>query len=198
MESDNFVYIKQEQISLNCKVFSKRESATPIIPLGGLYLELGVGGGDYASIVMENQKPERMDLIDLFNQGCIRYQRWTNENHLEYVQTKFKDYNAKCIVGDTIDILPTLNDKYRYIYVDDCHSFEHVYKELSLINDLDLLEKNGILGINDYSIYGYFEKKEYGVIEAVNKFLDKHQSWRVVGFALGYMGYSDIYLQKQV
>lgn len=192
-ENEIFEYIDQKQIA-DAKLFSDRFTASDIIPKGGLYLEVGVGGGDYAEWSIPIQNPERSDFIDFFDQPCVRYDRWTSENHHEYVIEKFKNKNIQTFRGNSLDILKTLNDKYRYIYLDTNHSFDHVYKELSLASLL--LEDNGVIGINDYTHYGYFEQEELGCLYAVNLFLKENPKWKVIGFALGYCGYSDIYITK--
>ena len=59
-----------------------------------------------------------------------------------------------------------------------------------------IINDGGVIGINDYTCWGWFEQQEYECVEAVNKFLNTNSDWSVVGYALGYCGYSDIYIKK--
>jgi len=192
-ENKNFVFIDQNKLN-NAKLFSDRFTSLPIIPESGLYLELGVGGGDYAKWLLNNKNFDRADLMDTFNEPCARYGRWTAENHEEYVQKLLKNKNIKTIKGRIEDTIDSLTDKYSYIYIDASQDYESVSYYLNKCSNI--LINGGVIGINDYTFWGWFEQEEYECVEAVNKFLNTHSDWSVVGYALGYCGYSDIYIKK--
>lgn len=193
-ENKRFKYIKQSKLN-EAKLFSDRFDTLSIIPNNGLYLELGAGGGDYARWLLDNKSFERADLMDFYNQPCTRYGRWNAENHEQYVIDLFKDKNITTIKGDIKDTINNLTDKYNYIYIDADHDYESIYFYLNKC--AKLLNNNGVIGINDYTLWGWFDHEIYECIEAVNQFLMWRADWHVIGYSLGYCGYSDIYIQKR-
>ena len=81
-----------------------------------------------------------------------------------------------------------------FVFIDAAHDYESVYSYL--VESNKIINDGGVIGINDYTFWGWFEQQEYECVEAVNKFLNTHSDWSVVGYALGYCGYSDIYIKK--
>jgi hypothetical protein len=193
-ENKRFDYIKTSKL-INAKLFADRfdENVLSIIPNNGLYLELGAGGGDYSKWLLDRKKFDLSYLLDFFNQPCARYGRWTAENHESYVKKLLKDKNIKTIAGDINDTIKTIDQKFDYIYIDASQDYDSVSGYLKACDKL--INKGGVIGINDYTFWSYFEQEEYECVEAVNNFLN-NSDWYVVGYALGYCGYSDIYIKK--
>ena len=63
---------------------------------------------------------------------------------------------------------------------------------------IKILNDNGIIGFNDYSIYHNNTKtgEKMGVVPAINQFLRKNPNWHVYAFALNDNLTSDIYLNR--
>lgn len=195
-ENRRFEYIQPSKL-INAKVFSDRfdENILSILPDQGSYLELGVGGGDYARWLLDRKNFHTSYFLDFFNSPCARYGRWTAENHEQYVIDLFKDKNIKTIAGNIDDTIKIIDIKFDYIYIDAEHNYESIYNHL--LESAKLLNTDGVIGINDYTFWGWFEQQEYECVEAVNKFLNNNK-WHVVGYALGYCGYSDIYIKRDM
>jgi hypothetical protein len=193
-ENKRFEYIEASKL-INAKLFADRfdENILSIIPDKGLYLELGAGGGDYSKWILDRKNFELSYLLDFFNEPCARYGRWNAENHEQYVKDLLKDKNIKTIPGNIDNTIKIINKKFDYIYIDASHDYESVYSYL--VESDKLINKGGVIGINDYTFYGWFEQQEYECVEAVNNFLN-NSNWYVVGYSLGYCGYSDIYIKK--
>lgn len=193
-ENKKFDYINPKKL-INAKVFSDRfdENVLSILPNYGSYLELGVGGGDYAKWLLDRKNFNTSYFLDFFNEPCARYGRWNAENHEQYVLDLFKGKNIKTIAGDINDTIKTIDIKFDYIYIDAAHDYESISNYLFECDKL--LNDNGVIGINDYTFWGWFEQHEYQCVEAVNNFINNNQ-WHVVGYALGYCGYSDIYIKR--
>jgi len=193
-ENSRFEYIDPSKLT-NAKLFSDRfdENVLSILPNTGSYLELGAGGGDYSKWLLDRKNFDSSYLLDFFDQPCARYGRWTAENHEQYVKDLFKDKNVKTIAGDINDTIKTLDRKFDYIYIDASQDYESVYNYLLECDKV--INQGGVIGINDYTFWSYFEQIEYECVEAVNYFLN-HSNWYVVGYSLGYCGYSDIYIKK--
>jgi hypothetical protein len=193
-ENQKFQYIEPSKLT-NAKVFADRfdENVLSIIPDSGLYLELGAGGGDYSKWLLDRKNFDLSYLLDFFDQACARYGRWTAENHEEYVKDLLKDKNVITIAGNIKDTIKNIDKKFDYIYIDASQDYESV--NIFLTESEKVINKGGVIGINDYTFWSYFEQEEYECVEAVNNFLNKG-NWYVVGYALGYCGYSDIYIKK--
>jgi hypothetical protein len=194
-ENKRFEYIQASKL-INAKLFADRfdDNILSILPNEGSYLELGAGGGDYSKWLLDRKNFNVSYLLDFFNEPCARYGRWTAENHEQYVKDLLKDKNVITVAGNIDSTIKTLDQKFDYIYVDAAHDYESVYNYL--VESNKIINDGGVIGINDYTFWGWFEQQEYECVEAVNKFLNTNSDWSVVGYALGYCGYSDIYIKK--
>lgn len=186
--------ISQQQLN-NAKLFKDKEEYAKHIPKGSRILEIGTLAGDYAEVLIKEVKPASIDLLDVFEAydwpACNRFDR---AGHFNFVKNRFK--NVKSITyhkGYSDKIMPTLDKKFDYIYIDANHDYEHC--KADLMNALPLLAEDGIIGFNDY-IVDKDHGVDYGVIEVVCEFLDQNRDWEVIGFALQENMYADIYIKK--
>lgn len=193
------IFLNQNQIE-NASLFSKREDAFRLIPKSPRILEIGVLAGDYSAKVIDYLSGDikRYLMIDLFNQPD-----WFNSDsprfdwdaNLSFVKNRFAKYEFVDIMqGDSRLILKGIQDQFDYIYIDADHSYEYVAWELEVSSTL--CSENGIIGLNDYIMQDYFTNEPYGVVQAVNDFLDNNHNWEVVGFSFNGGLFSDIYLSK--
>ena len=186
--------ISQKQLN-NAKLYKDKEEYAKHIPKGSRILEIGTLAGDYADILIKVVKPESIDLLDVFEAydwpACNRFDR---KGHFDFVKNRFKDVkNITYHKGFSDDIMPKLDKKFDYIYIDANHDYEHC--KADLMNALPLLAEDGIVGFNDY-IVDKDHGVDYGVIEVVCEFLDQNKDWEVIGFALQENMYADIYIKK--
>jgi hypothetical protein len=202
--------ISQDQLN-NAKLFSSREEYAKSLPKGISYLEIGVAWGYSAEMFISTTQASESDLLDLYNQDlkCWSWRKfgscqcegmkhellYTPENHEQYIKDKFKKYKSKTIKGDCVKILPTINKKYDFIYIDISNERLATRRTLELCSNL--VNVGGIIGLNDYLIYdGIIEDMPYGTFQTVNEFLDKNKNWEVDALALHNLGFYDIYLRK--
>lgn len=185
--------ISQEQLN-NARLYSNKFEFIKHIPKNGHILEIGTLAGDYAELLLQTS-PLSIDLIDVFKANDWRdLNRFNKNGHFDFVKNRFKNNPEVSLHrGYSHEILPTLNKKYNYIYIDANHDYEHASRDLDL--SLPLLAEGGIIGFNDY-IYDDADYIVYGVIETVCEFLDKNKDWEVIGFALQERMYADIYVKK--
>jgi len=186
--------ISQDQLN-NAKLFKNKEEYAKHIPKKSRVLEIGTLAGDYAEVLIKEVKPASIDLIDVFEANdwpdCNRFDK---RGHFDFVKNRFKDVkNITYHKGYSDKIMPNLNKKFDYIYIDANHDYEHCKNDL--MNSLELLEDGGIIGFNDY-IVDQDHGVDYGVIEVVCEFLDKNKNWEVIAFALQENMYADIYIKK--
>lgn len=185
--------ISQSQLN-NAKLYSNKFEFIKHLPKNASMLEIGTLAGDYAECLLSTN-PKSLDLVDVFQANDWRdLNRFNKDGHFDFVKNRFKNNpEVSLIKGYSHEVLPTLNKKYDYIYIDANHDYEHASRDLNL--SLPLLAENGIIGFNDY-IYDDADYIIYGVIETVCEFLDKNKDWEVIGFALQERMYADIYIKK--
>lgn len=186
--------ISQDQLN-NAKLYTDKSEFAKHIPKGSRILEIGTLAGDYAEVLIREVKPASIDLVDVFQAydwpDCNRFNK---TNHFDFVKNRFKDVkNITYHKGYSEKIMPTLDKKFDYIYIDANHDYEHC--KADLINALALLEDDGIIGFNDY-IVDQDHGVDYGVIEVVCEFLNENKDWEVIGFALQENMYADIYIKR--
>lgn len=186
--------ISQDQLN-NAKLYSTKFEFIKYLPKNAHILEIGTLAGDYAELLLQTN-PLSIDLVDVFRANDWRdLNRFTKDGHYDFVKNRFKNNPEVSLCrGYSQDVLPTLNKKYDYIYIDANHDYEHASRDLEL--SLPLLSEGGIIGFNDY-IYDDADYIVYGVIETVCEFLDKNKDWEVIGFALQERMYADIYIKKR-
>lgn len=186
--------ISQKQLD-NARLYSSKFEFIKHLPQNGNILEVGTLAGDYAEQLLQTN-PLSIDLVDLFKANDWKdLNRFNKDQHYNFVKNRFKNNpEISLCVGYSHEVLPTLNKKYDYIYIDANHDYEHASRDLEL--SLPLLADGGIIGFNDY-IYDDADYIVYGVIETVCEFLDKNQDWEVIGFALQERMYADIYIKKK-
>lgn len=186
--------ISQDQLN-NAKLYSTKFEFIKYLPKNANILEIGTLAGDYAELLLQT-KPLSIDLVDVFKANDWRdLNRFNKEGHYNFVKNRFKNSpEVSLYKGYSHEILPTLNKKYDYIYIDANHDYEHASRDLEL--SLPLLADGGIIGFNDY-IYDDADYIVYGVIETVCEFLDKNKDWEVIGFALQERMYADIYIKQK-
>ena len=195
--------ISQDQIK-DAKLFGTRYDFIKTLPKGISYLEAGILAGDFSIKVIEAINPSTSYLVDIFideDAHALEYDgpRWQNrEGHYKFVLERFKDINNVTIVKSSFEEFfhENNNEKFDFIYMDYNTDLESIHKQLMMGSHL--LNKNGILGFNDYNIYFNETKtgEKMGVVPAINYFLSKNPEWYVYAFALNDNLTSDIYLKK--
>jgi hypothetical protein len=192
--------LNDHQLS-NTKMFASRESVLKQVPKNISYLEIGVLAGDYSHEVIKETEPEYVALLDTFdcNDSIFtqRPPRFRAESHLDFVTQRFaSNFNVQLIQGTSHKILPKLNTKFDYIYIDADHTYEAVTSDLH--HSMELLQPGGLIGLNDYIMWDYLVDFQYGVVQAVNDFLHSRSNWEVKYFALVNSMFCDIYLAEKV
>jgi spermidine synthase len=187
----------------NAKLYGCREDFVNTLEMDLNILEVGTGGGDYASLLLTTINPKKLDLVDTFNEvdakvfKDIGFKRFRSDSHFNFVSNRFMNQpKVNLFKGNSIEILPKIKEKYDYIYIDADHTSEFVKKDL--YNATKILKDGGVIGLNDYASAGpdKYNMYPYGVINAVNFFLDINRDWEVIGFALHELMFCDIYLKK--
>jgi hypothetical protein len=176
----------RELLSIMCKDIIN--ISNPIIS------EVGVYQGYYSEKLVNIFNPSKFYLIDTFNVDDSWTNKFTKDNHLDYVQQKFKSYNnIEIIQALSWDGLSKLENNYLdFIYIDAGHAYEHVKSDINIC--INKIKSGGIIQFNDYTNYSICEKFTYGVFDAVNEFIINYKPI-IIGLSLGNNGYHDIAVQ---
>ena len=190
--------IRQELLD-PCKVVQNRESVLPLLPKKVIAAELGVLGGDWSDLLLRYLEPSELHLIDLFNSPdwpWVEPKRFEPATHLEFMQKKFEEKsNVKIHQGDSISILNSFPDEYfDLLYIDSDHRYEHVMGELLVAKKK--IKPGGYIMLNDYIVYDYANHVRYGVVRAVNEFMNRFD-YAMEYFALTPHLYCDVVLKKK-
>lgn len=203
--------ISQQQLD-GAKIYSNREEYAKHLPQGIRYLEIGVAWGYSAQMFINGSNAKSAVLLDTYNQDlkCWSWRKfgeckcdgmkhellYTPETHEEYIQNLFAWHTGvRTEKGAAEQILPTLTEKYDFIYIDI--SNDRITTREVLKMSKDLVDVGGIIGMNDYTIWdGIIEEQAYGTFQTVNEFLKLNPNWVVDALALHPVGFYDIYLRK--
>jgi hypothetical protein len=183
---------------METEVFPSRENVLQRISKGIDYLEVGVLGGDYTEKFVTNCNPNSVFLVDTFCSNDWFHSskpRFTAETHENFVRERFASLqNLNLFKGLSQDVLPKIEQKFDYIYLDADHSYDAVWSDIN--NAATLLKPGGIIGMNDYIMWDYVSDEPYGVVQATNKFLSLNPDWKVSYYAFSTTLFSDIYIKK--
>lgn len=188
----------------NAKVYASREDFVKTLSPNIDFIEVGVAAGDFSEFVINTCSPRRAVLIDLYAQMDVFFmerepRRYTAEGNLDFVIERMKKYpGVEVIQKDSLIALPEIarrNELFDFIYLDASHEYQDIVLDIEA--SCSILREYGILGLNDY-IWKDEDGRQYGVIPAVNKFLEANKDWEVIAFALHDRMYADIYLRRKM
>lgn len=199
--------IPQKQLE-NATLYSTRYDFIKTLPKGITFLEAGVLAGDFALEVIKSCSPSKSILIDPYEEidwHAPEYDgpRWGGrEDHFDFVCKRFAQTEVSGMSNVEI-----IKGTYQSFCMKNSESFDFLYMdfdttEISIIEQIELsiprLNKDGILGFNDYNIYFNETKtgEKMGTVPAINRFLNQNPEWYVHAFALNDNLTSDIYLKK--
>jgi len=164
-------------------------SAPPIIA------EVGVFSGSFSTLLISILKPGKFYLIDTFNSDDHVTGQFKASNHLQFIENKFQSSSAQCLQGISWHMLEKLpNNSIDYMYIDAGHTYEDVKKDIAAA--YPKMRDNGIIQFNDYCTYSPFCRTVYGVLNAVNEFIEGTDGVNLVGLSLDTScGYHDLAVQ---
>lgn len=180
------LFASRRQLLLRCKA---------LLPPSPSVVEVGVLHGFFTDVMLDVLQPGVCHLIDTFNANDHVHGLFTQADHFKYIHAKFDGRReVRLHRGLSWERLAALeDDSCDFIYIDADHSYEAVCRDIAAA--VGKLKNGGILQFNDYCTYGTFEQAPYGVLLAVNKFLESAPAVRLVGMSLDRSGYHDLAAQ---
>lgn len=146
-----------------------------LLPKNSTGVELGVFKGEFTQQILRTVKPKMLYLIDLweYNEDIHsanfdeKPDMIKNYEHVKKRYERLKNVMIKRGYSDQ-ELQKLANDSLDWIYVDADHRYEGVKKDLEIA--IKKVKKNGIIAGDDY-----IEKQGWGVVKAVNEFLETKQ-----------------------
>lgn len=179
----------------NARLFSNRKAlvkhCASLCPQNPSIAEVGVYQGIFSQYLLNEFVPSKLHLIDTFCTSDNIYGYFTKNTHYKYIQQKFHDNQVvECHQGLSWDMLNSIADNsLDYIYIDADHSYQSVKKDIEAA--YAKIKDGGIIQFNDYTHYGLLERGEYGVLFAVNEFIES-KDIHLIGLSIDRSGYHDI------
>jgi hypothetical protein len=129
----------------------------------GKALEIGSFGGESASMIGMSGLFDEIHCIEPFDGEPPLDTEWWRVHSDFNMNTRY--YPVKLHIGYSYDILPTLEEKFDFIYIDAEHDYENVKQDIEL--SLPLLKTHGVIAGHDY------QPEHPGVMMAVHEILGK-------------------------
>lgn len=161
-------------------------SLLPLLPSRCTAIEIGVQGGGFSELILNNLYPGELFLVDPWCVGSDKNSEahyssglitaHATSSHLKCIQKKFADgiRDRTVIIKqgfsyDVVDSFP--DDFFDFIYIDACHFYNSVRADLKSF--LPKLKSGGLMCGHDYT-----KGPGWGVIKAVDEFiLDYNCEW---------------------
>ena len=188
------LYIPEDR-AIDARLFTNRKALVghckTLLPDKPIIAEVGVFSGFFSEFLLSTFQPHKLHLIDTFAASDHVTGLFAAANHLAFIKAKFAENPEVSIhQGMSWEKLSDLGDNScDFIYIDADHGYESVQKDIA--SACHKIKSGGIIQFNDYTNYGSFEKGPYGVLDAVNEFIESH-TVHLVGFSLERSGYHDL------
>ncbi|HEV7232100.1 MAG TPA: class I SAM-dependent methyltransferase [Bacteroidia bacterium] len=184
----------------NCRILADRNEILLYMPPNAHVAEIGVLGGDFSALILEQTKPASLFLIDTFcspDWAGQAHQRFDSASHLSFIQKRFQSeiQNKQIILlqGMSAKKMREIPDRtLDWIYIDADHSYAAVAEDLRQARRL--VKPEGFIVMNDYIFFSHHESIEYGVVHAVNEFC-LQENFEIVYLALHPQMYCDVVLK---
>lgn len=169
------------------RISNRKDEMLNLLPKNAVVAEIGVNFGNFAMDILQQTNPAKFHLIDCweeqdFNHTSDVYQDAQQKQALKEVGQKFqKQIDSKNVIinrGFSQDVLPKFADKYfDWVYIDASHRFEDCLRDLKLCEPK--VKKNGYIAGHDYCNSDIAEKRNYGVMKAVDIFCSTY-GWEMI------------------
>lgn len=186
----------------NARVVASRIDILRSLPKGGSFCEVGVAYGDFSASVLDIVRPDAFIAIDIFTMhdypDVFGFDRLKGGTHEAFYRRRFATQIESGVmvlsVGNSVACIRALPDQSMdTIYIDAWHSYEAVRSELQISKRK--IKPDGVLILNDYTMFDYMTGHHYGVVQAVNEFMIEEQ-WEMTHFALHTGMYCDVAIRK--
>jgi predicted O-methyltransferase YrrM len=180
---DNLGSIPQEYLR-NCRVATDRIEMLRHLPKGGRVAEVGVFRGAFSYQILDILAPDEFLTIDISYESFDYDKLSQHPLYSRMLQ----------VTGNSYDKIAELPDNsFDMIYIDADHRYGYAKKDLDAAHPK--LKAGGYLLANDYTSWSVMQGFKYGVVKAVNQFVNENK-YDVEWFALHGSGYCDVAMKK--
>lgn len=142
----------------------------------GTVAEIGVAKGNFSKLILEKTDPEKLYLIDVWDDLSMTYPDKTmvskkrQQKRFDSVSKYFRNYSKVSIIREkSIESSALFKDEYfDWIYIDADHSYDGCYNDLKAFHTK--VKSNGYICGHDWLADGY-NRKGFGVNDAVKDFV---------------------------
>jgi SAM-dependent methyltransferase len=167
----------------HCTLLSDRSDIIRRLPRRGVVAEVGTLRGNLAKLILKITEPREFHIFDLSFDCFDR----------AFFESEVLSGRVILHEGDSSTEMSALPEAvFDWIYIDGDHSFEGVSRDIREAKRL--IRPNGFLVFNDYTIYCPLQRRQFGVVRAVND-LCLDEDFEMVMFALNVLGYYDVALR---
>lgn len=171
-----------ERYLQNCLVLPDRNSLLRHMPKRAACAEVGVLIGDFSELILRCTDASELHLIDIQPMA------------IEAARRRFNgDNGIRFHLGDSSQVLKGFPQRsLDWIYLDGDHSYPAVKRDLEAARQV--VKRDGLIALNDYTFFGPSDFQKYGVMEALHEFcLEYDFEW--VFLALQGRGYHDVVIR---
>jgi hypothetical protein len=183
-----------------------RSAILPLLPRGGMVVEVGVAIGTFSRQVLDACRPAQFVAVDMFRLhelpefwGKPPAEYFGGRTHREWYEAQFGAEIAagrmRVLEGDSAAQLETLPDaSVDIFYIDADHTLPAVRRDLEVAERK--IRPDGWMVINDYILVDQLGAQEpYGVIYATHEFM-RAQGWAMHYLALQTSMFCDVVLRR--
>lgn len=191
----------------DARVLPDRLEILPLLPKGCVFVEVGVGLGDWTATVMRVCDPSLVIAVDNFKLheqqqlwGELTSKHFGSQTHEQTIRSRFEAEitSGKLLIlsGDSAEMLEQLGSRsVDVIYIDADHRYDFVRRDLEAARGK--LRLDGWLIVNDYIMVDELHAiMPYGVVNATNEFMIEFD-WGMQYLALQTRMYCDAVLRPE-
>lgn len=160
-----------------------RDNLLQLLPKGGEIAEIGVAKGEFSRAILANASPRKLHLIDPWEHQAREDYKNDGNNVEDDEQTRrYEDVVAQFsqqIRGGQVEIhraysqdvaVKFVTAQFDWIYIDGLHSHDGVRSDLQHYKDK--VKPDGLILGHDYANHWRALEMNFGVVEAVNEFVE--------------------------
>jgi len=159
-----------------------RSQLLQLLPKGGEIAEIGVAEGDFSQCILDTVAPQRLHLIDPWeHQDRADYARDANNVSDLKQEERFNSVLARFrgeIGSGTVRVHRDYSDdaaiffadgQLDWVYIDGMHTLDAAYGDLVTYGSK--VKRDGFIIGHDYTNYVQAQRWNFGVVEAVNRYV---------------------------
>lgn len=161
-----------------------RHDLLHLLPKGGEVAEIGVAKGEFSRLILANAKPRKLHLIDLWAHQAREDYAMDGNNADDGEQDRRHQAVLDQFAAEIRDSIVSIHRAYSYdaaqdfadgqldwIYIDALHSYDEVLSDLRRYKDK--VKPDGLILGHDYANHWRAQEMQFGVVEAVNDFVEQ-------------------------